>query len=180
MAVAELLQHPAHPDAAVRRIDAELEARGEVLRLRFRLEGAIPRLALPAPAGTRRRDGLWQHSCFEAFLRPDASDSYHEFNFAPSGAWAAYRFSGRRDGRTLPELPAPEIRFAARADDCTLSAEVHIGAVAELAGASSLAAGLAAVIESSAGGLSYWALAHGGPQPDFHDPATFRLRVTPA
>jgi hypothetical protein len=180
MAVAELLQHPPPPDAAVRRIDAEHEARGEVLRRRFRLEGAIPRLALPAPAGTRRRDGLWQHSCFEAFLQPDGSDHYYEFNFSPSGEWAAYRFAGRREGRSLPDLPAPAIAFAAQADGCRLTADVPLAALPELARAHSLAVGLTAVIEQADGAVSHWALAHGGEAPDFHDASTFTLRLAPA
>src|SRR5262245_38185158 len=108
-AAADLTPHAAEPGSTVRRIAAEIEARRGSLRLRFRLEGDMARLALPAPATARRRDGLWHHSCFEAFLRPDASDSYHEFNFAPSGEWAAYRFAGRRAGQSPAELPAPAI-----------------------------------------------------------------------
>jgi hypothetical protein len=33
------------------------------------------------------------------------------------------------------------------------------------------------VIEAADGSLSYWALAHAGEKPDFHDPATFSMRV---
>ena len=79
----------------------------------YRIEGATGRLRLPLPVSARRTDGLWQHTCFEAFLKADASDSYYEFNFAPSGEWAAYRFGGRRIDPTSPDMPAPAIELPA-------------------------------------------------------------------
>ncbi len=136
-------------------------------------------LRLPPPGSARRSDGLWQHTCFEAFLQADASDSYHEFNFAPSGDWAAYRFSGRRSERSLPGMSAPPITFIPSASVCELIAEIPIPELPELANASVVRTGLAAVIESEDGSLSWWALAHAGDKPDFHDPSTFMLRVTP-
>jgi hypothetical protein len=125
-----------------------------------------------------RADGLWQHSCFEAFVGSDAGDSYHEFNFAPSGAWAAYRFASRREGRQSPALPAPRTEFRRTADVFELNAAIALAGIPDLAQATVLQAGLAAVIEDLDGALSYWALAHRAAQPDFHDSGTFVLRVT--
>ena len=176
---AELAAHPSSPCDEIRRFEAGFgTARlpGE-LEVHFRIEGDISRIWLPPIELARRRDGLWQHTCFEVFLRPDGSDSYHEFNFAPSGDWAAYRFAGRRRDSTAPEMPAPRIECRRRPDGCTLSAQIAIAALPELAQAASLDAALTAVIETTGGARSYWALAHGGEEPDFHDPATFMLRV---
>lgn len=177
---AELTPHPATPCPAVRRISVTI-AHAETARelaIHYRVEGDIGRLRIPLPGTARRRDELWQHSCFEAFLRPDANDSYHEFNFAPSGDWAAYRFRARRSEWIFPAMPAPRIAFRRLADACELSAAVSLAALAELAGAATLLAGITAVIETDDDLLSYWALAHGGPTPDFHDPSTFTLQVT--
>ena len=176
---AELTAHPSSPCDAIRRLEAGFETAkfpGE-LEVRFRMDGDFTRIRLPPAELARRRDGLWQHTCFEVFLRPDGSDSYHEFNFAPSGDWAAYRFAGRRRDQTTTELPAPRIDCRRLPDGCTLSAQFEIAALPELAQAASLDAGLTAVIETTDGARSYWALAHGGARPDFHDPATFTLRV---
>lgn len=177
---AELRPHPQSPCDAVRRIgiDIAFGAGPGVLQVRYRIEGDMGRLVLPTTDFARRGDGLWQHTCFEAFLRPDASDNYHEFNFAPSGDWAAYRFAARRSDRSLPHLPAPLIRFHAAQDHCDLSADIPLSALPELAAASVIHAGVAAVVESRDVGLSWWALSHGAEKPDFHDPATFVLRVT--
>ena len=37
------------------------------------------------------------------FIRPEDGEGYYEFNFSPSGEWAAYRFSGYREG--MADLP---------------------------------------------------------------------------
>ena len=176
---AELPPHPTTPSPEIRRISASIAAESvrRELTIEYRIEGEVGRLRLPMAGTARRRDELWQHSCFEAFLRPHATESYYEFNFAPSGDWAAYRFATRRGGRASPDMPSPRIAFRQLADGCELSAALPLAALPELAGAATLHAGLAAVIETDDGRLSYWALAHGGPRPDFHDPATFTLRV---
>ena len=176
----ELRPHPTSPCDAIRRFAVAIEPAalpGEI-GIRYRIEGEIGRLRLAATGNARRSDGLWQHSCFEAFLRTDASDTYYEFNFAPSGDWAAYRFGGRRSDRVSPELPAPRIEFRQFPDACELNAVIAIAALPELAGATPVHAGLSAVVEQRNGGLSWWALAHAGDKPDFHDPSTFVLRVT--
>jgi len=176
---AELAPHPACSCDAIRRFGVSIEPSSlpEELAIRYRIDGDIGRLRLAEPGFARRSDGLWQHSCFEAFLRADANDSYYEFNGAPSGEWAVYRFAGRRSDRASPGIPAPRIAFRRLPDACELSARIPIAALPELAGAPAIHAGLAAVVEDLDGRLSWWALAHGGDQPDFHDPATFLLQV---
>jgi hypothetical protein len=176
---AELHSHPATPCDAIRRFGIAIDPADhpEELEIRFRIEGQMRRLRLPGPGFARRSDGLWQHSCFEAFLRADGSDSYYEFNFAPGGDWAAYRFGGRRRDRSSPEMPYPPFALERSADACELIAFIPIAALPELAGAAGIRAGLAAVIEAEDGTLSYWALAHGGAEPDFHDPSSFVLRI---
>jgi hypothetical protein len=63
------------------------------LHLTYRVEGDIAQLQLPQQKPPARTDGLWRDTCFEAFLRAPGSSAYDEFNFSPSGEWAAYRFA---------------------------------------------------------------------------------------
>ncbi len=180
-ATAELLPHPASPCDAIRRVAVTVgpEASAGGMLISFRIEGDICRLRLPEAGSALRIDGLWQHTCFEAFLRAAADDGYHEFNFAPSGAWTAYRFTSRRHGQESPAMSAPRIEFRRSADSCNMNAAISLAALPDLARATELHAGLAAVIEDESGGLSWWALAHHAERPDFHDPATFTMRVSP-
>jgi hypothetical protein len=178
---AELQPHPASPCPAIRRLAVEVDpaALPGSLVVLFRIAGVVGRLRLPPSGFARRADGLWQHSCFEVFLRAGPGESYHEFNLAPSGDWAAYRFGGRRSERSSPSMPAPRMARRDYPGGYELSATLPVAALPELARAPEIAAGLAAVIEADDGTLSYWALAHGAAQPDFHDPSTFLLRVAP-
>ena len=176
----KLMVHPASRCEAVQSVDVAIarDAPG-ALWISFRIAGEIGRLRLPAAVPPLRADGLWQHSCLEAFLRADDADSYHEFNFSPSGAWATWRFTGRRAGRTSPVMTAPAMQTERTAGSFGLCAVIPLAELPDLARASTIHAGIAAVIEDERGTLSYWALAHAAPEPDFHDPATFTL-VLPA
>lgn len=56
-------------------------------------------LRLPEAAMPARADGLWRKTCFEVFLRRPGETAYQEFNFSPSGEWAAYSFDDYRKHR---------------------------------------------------------------------------------
>ena len=63
--------------------------------------------APPARREEGRADGLWQMTCLEAFLRADEAEAYREWNFAPSGQWAAYDFTAYREGMANADVSAP-------------------------------------------------------------------------
>ncbi|MGQ0384301.1 MAG: DOMON-like domain-containing protein [Gammaproteobacteria bacterium] len=164
--------HTAAPPAA----DFELEAGTRGIPggcgLDFRLQGDMARLRLGSGRG--RSHGLWRQTCFEAFLAAADAPGYLEFNFAPSGAWAAWRFDARRQGMQPLELPRPpDIRSNRSERSLELTVQFPLPFASP-----SWRLGLAAVLEDNVGRMSYWALAHPGPQPDFHDPAGFLLEFT--
>jgi hypothetical protein len=151
---------------------AAAEAGG--LGCEFRLAADLARLRLPEGPGGRRADGLWRHTCFEAFLAAPGAASYCEFNFSPAGDWAAYRFDGYRAGMRPAELAAPpRIVVQRTAGALTLSAQLALAGL--FARGEALRVALAAVLEDERGALSYWALAHGPGAPDFHHAAGFAL-----
>jgi len=165
-----LTPHATSPQTAAERLVVEV-ARGEqdCLQLNFRLSGDIGALLLPAPAASVRADGLWRHTCFEAFVAAAGSPEYWEFNFSPSGAWAAYHFTGYRAGmRPVVEAGAPVVSSETGAADFTLTARLDLGWLMRSRAESGLRLGLTAVIEDRERGLSYWALRHGADKPDFH------------
>jgi len=77
-----------HPDGdrgPVTRIEAEIGRPGPgVLTLAYELTGEVGRLRIPPPAQPAAVDGLWQRTCFEAFVGL-ADGGYLEFNLSPSG-----------------------------------------------------------------------------------------------
>jgi hypothetical protein len=166
----KLTPHPDFPCAALRQIEARVTWRApSTLVLAYRALGRIADVALAPPAAPARTDGLWRTSCFEAFLKPGGGDGYVELNFAPSSQWAAYSFSGYRDGMAPLTMGAP--RTEARRGDDVFELEVTLDLAEPPPGPCRLA--LSAVIEETSGAKSYWALAHPAGRPDFHHDAGF-------
>ena len=173
---AVLTCHPETPGGAVERLEASVSTgAGGTLTVSYSLAGDLSRVRIPELSASRFADALWQHTCFELFARPEASDAYFEFNFSPSGEWAVYSFDRYREGmRRVEGARAKRIAVSRRGDTLELEATVDARAI----GAKPpLRAGLSAVIEETDGTLSYWALAHPDGKPDFHHASAFALRL---
>jgi hypothetical protein len=172
-----LVPHPATPPSTISAVDVELIAIDDNdLLLRFVVRDAEG-LVLPAPTTPERADGLWQTSCFELFLMPEGGQGYLEFNFSPSGRWAAYAFDGYRAGMRDLELAIdPHVEGERAGSLYVLDADLDLSDVAPGAHRMSVSA----VIEEADGTKSYWALAHPPEKPDFHDPACFVLELPAA
>ena len=148
------------------------------LQFTYLAKGDIGALKIPAKCSPRRVDRLWEHTCFEAFIRVDGDASYYEFNFSPSGEWVAYWFGRYRDGGPLPdETWSPEIVVRCGLDRIELDAVVHLDRLPAIRPGAVLRMGLSAVIEAHDGALTYWALKHPAAKPDFHHADSFALEV---
>ena len=174
-----LVRHPSSPDGTVRRIDVEIAPGPEGgLRLRYFLDGDVNGILVPPPATPGPADELWRHTCFEAFIAGQDSRAYCEFNFSPSSQWAVYGFSAYREGMApLDYATNPRVAASVTDDRIALEACVPLEALLALPGDGLLRLGLAAVVESSDGRLSYWALAHPADGPDFHHSDGFVLTI---
>jgi hypothetical protein len=169
----ELVRHPDTPSTAVDRIDVAM-ARPEpgLLALRFTVSGRIAAIKLAPPSEPLRTDELWQTTCFEAFVETAPRAGYYEFNLAPSSKWAAYHFTGYREGMALAELSPPAIITGANHAHIDVDALIYLppsDAPWRLA--------LTAVIEETDGTKSYWAVAHPPGKPDFHHADGFVLEL---
>lgn len=138
----------------------------------FGVSAPPSRFAIPEPSESKRADELWRTTCFEAFLRVDGEEAYREWNFAPSGEWAAYDFASEREGKTNAEVAAPYVRVEDNLTWWALAATIAVEA------SPNWVLGLSAVLKEKDGTKSYWALAHPKDEkPDFHDPACFAARL---
>jgi hypothetical protein len=126
-------------------------------------------------------DGLWQHTCFEAFIMGPAGEAYWELNLSPSLQWASYHFDSYRAGmRNATELAPPHIGTWMGAEIFRLSAAIDLGRLPDLRGMAAWRLALSAVIEDVKGGKSWWALSHPPGKPDFHHRDCFALDLPPA
>jgi hypothetical protein len=175
----ELLKiHPSMPCGAAIQIEAAIaRPRPYCIELSYGITGQLEALSLPPTATVKRADELWRHTCFEAFIRT-AHTEYYEFNFAPTSAWAAYRFSDYRRDRSAATIPVPVITVRSDSDRYSLQASLQLESL-YVPEHPRWRVGLSAVIEDRSGRLSYWALAHASDKPDFHHPESFVRELSP-
>ena len=145
------------------------------LRLHYDVLGEVDKLLIPEATASGEAEGLWKHTCFEAFIAVVEEPPYHEFNFSPSGQWAVYAFDDYRIPKAWRVDSPPAMRYV-RTDD-RLSMEVVLSHkdLPDNPRHQTYRLGLTAVIESKQGELSYWALCHPAGKPDFHHRTGFTL-----
>lgn len=185
----ELIPHPASPAPLIERVLVRMDRLSDLrLALTFIVIGDISALQVAAPVPSERADGLWQATCFEAFLRRPGDVRYAEFNFSPSTQWAAYVFEGYRAGRhDLPTALVPRFDMLAGSDRFELGVVFDLARPGDapppgresVASVGDLLIGLSAVLEMRDRTKSYWALAHpaGSDAPDFHHGDCFAVRL---
>ena len=180
-----LLPFGSNPAALALQLGGQLEWRGNRLAIAYQLRGPLDSVVLPAPntAGAPlRQDGLWEHTCFELFLAAEGIEPYWELNLAPNGDWNLYRLEGYRQG-LAPVSDRNTLPFTVGASNRGLALELTLQLPQELSLACQqrdLQLGITAVIEHQQGALTYWALAHGGTEADFHRREDFLLRLKPS
>jgi len=144
------------------------------LRIDYRVDAKLAALRLAVSGATLDPERLWAHTCCELFLARADETIYREYNFSPSGQWAGFSFSAYRE-RIGADLPVPGVEWRREPQSLYLSAILPAAALPQGRGALTLAP--TAVVESTAGELSYWALLHPGERPDFHDRRAFLITL---
>jgi hypothetical protein len=174
--------HPATPCTVLESIESSIRRdHGNNLTVSYTLKGVVEQLRLPSDGPVRRADQLWRHTCFELFVRAKSDAEYYEFNFSPSGEWAAYRFRSYRDGGPFhADGLEPRIALRRHARTLELIVVVRLDALPHLQSDVCLTLGLSAVIEDLDGRLTYWALKHPPGKPDFHHRDAFALELARA
>jgi hypothetical protein len=168
-----LVCHPQTLLLSARSVEVVVQVSADgALTARYLLTGDLSALRIPEYHSAQRVDGLWRHTCFEAFVMAGEGPEYYEFNFSPSGEWAAYSFQSYRKAGEPVVWKEPAIRVRRSADRLELAVEFHADFPS---GCRSLRLGLSAVVEQADGGLSYWALRHPPGRPDFHHLDAFAL-----
>jgi hypothetical protein len=168
--------HPARLSASISAIDVRLTVTGEGrLTAVYTLSGSLEKLLLPHPAEPTRRDGLWQETCAELFIRkPGVGDAYLEYNFSPSSAWAAYHFDGYRSGMNPLDVAAPETSTVINDSVIEITVSMRLPTGWQLP---ALLVGASVVVSEENDNMSYWAIAHPPGKPDFHHRDCFALHL---
>jgi hypothetical protein len=147
------------------------------LTVTYTLNGPLHNLIIAPPADQPSRQWvLWEHTCFELFLAAHGAAPYWEWNLSPAGHWNVFRLSGYRQG--IQEEPAFQaLPFTVQWHPGELGLALDIDLAALVPANLPLEVGLSAVLQPQNGPLSFWALTHQGPAPDFHNRQGFLLKV---
>jgi hypothetical protein len=170
-----MLRHPDNDLAAVESFLVRFEFTEDYLHLQYEVTGELSALNIPAMQTPCPVDGLWQHTCFEAFIAVNGEERYYEFNFSPSSAWAAYAFSSYRCRSVWTIKNPPIIIFTETDESLLMDVLIDVDDLPLKLENQSFQLGLTAVIETNEGGLSYWALQHSDGAADFHQRKHFVL-----
>jgi hypothetical protein len=159
------------------KITGNIIRRGDILAIRYALQGKLADLVIPGPAARPvRRHGLWEATCCEIFLGVKDAPGYWEFNLSPAGDWNVYRFAGYRQGMAEEEaFTSLAFRVRRRPDSLGLALELEIERI--VAADQPLSVAPAAVIKFRDQGLTYWALTHPGAEADFHRRDSFQVEL---
>jgi hypothetical protein len=180
MLKSSLICHSNTPSSDAYLLDVAVKSlTGGSLKLSYHLTGNITQLRIPIPQPPIATNGLWEYTCFEAFIMVEGETRYHEFNFSPSGQWAAYAFSRTRERCAWSIKHPPVVTFKHNRESMLLEAVIHTADLPPNSAGLPLQLGLSAVLETSTGNRSYWALQHPASLPDFHDRAGFILTLNP-
>src|SRR5215475_13815860 len=157
-----LRPHPESRSSAAEHVEvAVTRSQPEKLVLSYMVTGKISDISIPPVTRATRTDELWQHTCFEAFVRSVSGNEYYEFNFSPSTQWAAYRFTDYRSGMCVAaEVDTPPIDVQSHFKSFTLRTALGLDHLSALPHDASWRLALSAVIEEMNGDKSYWALVH--------------------
>jgi hypothetical protein len=158
-------------------IGGTIARHADALTLLYAVRGDLSKVSIPVAAETpRRKDRLWEETCLELFLGTAESRGYWELNLSPSGHWNFYRFTRYREGMR-EETAIQSLPFGVRRDPeaLLLTSEFGIGMI--VPAGKDLVVAAAAVIGTTDGGKSHWALAHPSSHPDFHRRDGFALTL---
>ena len=166
--------------AATYSLHGQISVLKTTLQITYKLEGEVAQLRIPnCSSQPLRQDLLWQATCLEFFLAAADNSDYWEYNLSPAGHWNVYHLDSYRKG--IAEEPAyKQLPFNVICDEKQLSLSLTCAlppALASPTAAAGFEVGVSAVLQSSSGELSYWAVAHPGSEPDFHHREGFCLKL---
>ncbi len=151
--------------------------RADTLSLGYSLFGSLADIIIPARADVpSRKNSLWEETCFEFFIGTGNPGKYWEFNLSPCGHWNVYLFTSYRQG--MQEEPAfTSLPFSVRFSPDVLRLSLKLELKKIIPSDQTIEIAVSAVIKDRRGKITYWALKHPGPHPDFHRRESFVVKL---
>jgi len=160
-------------------ISGTLVRSGTRLLISYELSGNVDLVRFPPPCMTtapRRRDELWQATCFEFFVGVSGSPQYWEVNLSPAGDWNVYAFTEYRRGMR-EETSITALSCIVHRQPKSYRLELDFPLEKLIAPDQPIDVGVSAVLLGKNDQRGFYALTHCGSQPDFHQRESFLMRL---
>jgi len=159
------------------KITGNIGRHSKTLTISYALLGPLTEVLIPSHADMpARKNSLWEETCFEFFLGVKNSDQYWEFNLSPAVHWNVYRFKSYRQGMQEEQaFTSFPFSMQKKLNALRLSLKLDLDKIVPTD--QTLKVAISAIIKLVNGKITYWALAHPGPQPDFHRKESFILEL---
>lgn len=157
-------------------LNFECSLNNSLLISNFTIRGDLEKVSLlTAPLQINRQMDLWNHTCFEWFIKPKGQNNYWEFNLSPQGSWNVFSF---KDYRSKIEIEnRAHLLFFDRKITGTkqidFSSVIEFNSIFNDKKISEFSMNICSVIEDKKQQKSYWSLIHLQNKPDFHHPSHF-------
>ena len=158
-------------------ITGKIARQNNQLDLQYQLIGNLSEIIVPSSdrVATRQYD-LWEHTCFEFFLRLQDTTQYWEFNLSPVGDWNVFGFYDYRQDLT-EEKAIQTLPFTVSQTATSLQLNLNLNLDCIIGKERDLDVAITTVVENKAKQLSYWALTHPATAADFHHQDSFVISL---
>ena len=148
-----------------------------VIQINYQILGNVGNVLFPQTSATpRRKNQLWETTCFELFIAESQNSAYWEYNLSPSKDWAVLRFTDYRENKT-DDFAISNIDIVTKIDNTRhFQLNSSLPLPDNLIG-HDLCVGISAVIQDNSDNIYYYALRHCNQQPDFHDRNSFSITL---
>lgn len=156
------------------------------LNLEYWVTGDWEKIVLPEDRQSptpSRRNHLWEQTCFEFFLAQGkehhSQAPYWEFNLSPTGDWNVFALSGYRQG-LQEEGAIAHLPFKVSTSPTELHLAIEVDIEPLILPDQPIQLGVSMVVLIKTEGTvaeTFWAIAHPGPEADFHHPGSLSLQI---
>lgn len=161
---------PFNPESKIQ-ITCELCITDLTLKANFIMAGDISLIDFAKDSkGIKRKNKLWESTCFELFLKNPKSPAYYEVNVSSSGDWNVFEFTDyRKNKKETDPVSAPMSRIKSTAGNFNIEFEVKLDEFKNIfTTEQSALLGISCVLKQANGEYIYYALRHKKEKPDFH------------
>ncbi len=166
---------PFEPTPDIPNLQGIVTRDGQKLHIEFKplpLNGIVwPTTNSQQGVKSKRKDNLWQTTCFECFFGTPDSDSYIEINASPNGNWQAYRFNSYRELTSTHDKVSVQVQtniYSSGEKSIALDIEFHEPPFVTPATRDYWNISISVVLERESGDHLYFAGSHPQDKPDFH------------